>query len=326
MKNCQPCGVEIPQDYNNLLCDTCYKRIEEENLLKKEEEKSPETLEQAEVITPVDNSLKDPDYRTNPQAEDKPQYLANLNMFISSGILLWKAQKNMYTYIKDFCVSQILEHPQYPKFIWKPKIVDVGCGIGVGSNIMSQEADFVWGIDKNLKSIQFAQQAFTRQKNGIYYNSQVSFDHMDFMLDTREFMQFDIVVAIEIIEHIEDHGTFLLNMIAKFSKRDKHGNYNLEEPTEFFISTPNRNNKALSQERPKNTFHVKEWRSGEFLEVLGNYFNNIELIDPTCKPVPLNEYQTTTHTPLLARVSNPKVLVNGQELRAYMDKLRLQNE
>ena len=214
----------------------------------------------------------------------------------------------MYEFIKTYCLDRVTSHPQAgdpkkPKFIWKPKIVDVGCGMGVGSNVMSQEADFVWGIDKNDGSIKFAQQAFSRIKNGIYYSSQVTFDQIDILKDTREFEKFDIVVAIEIIEHIHNTHLFLKTIIEKFTKREKNREYMTKDPTEFFISTPNRNNKHIQNEGPKSTYHVREWTQEEFVNLLSEYFHKIEILNAKGEPVG----EKTDHTPILAHCSLPKI-------------------
>src|SRR3990167_5654902 len=256
-----------------------------------------------------DAGIKDETYTQNPEANDKDQILANLAQFIYThrdsdhpkgkkhGVLLYYPQRNMYNYIKNYCIKQATTHPQYPKYVWKPKIVDVGCGSGVGSNILSQEADFVWGIDKNEFSIEFAKEAFTREKNNIYYSSQVTFDQIDIINDTREFSKFDVVVAIEIIEHIADYKKFLTTLIQKFDKRNQN------EPTEYFISTPNRNNKSIRKDKPYNPYHVREWTSEEFYDVLSGYFNSIEFFSAAGVPTE----KSTEHTPLLAKVKMPKI-------------------
>ena len=311
MKNCEweGCGKEIPDDYGNLLCDEHYRELEAQN-----EAKAKEVVAEAvpapepppsPVSSPSDPSkfgITDPNYQENPEKEDKEQWEANLSMFQRNGVLLWKPTRLIYTYIKDWCMGHIQEHPQFPKFLWRPRIVDVGCGIGVGSNVLSQEADFVWGIDKNLKSIQFAKEAFERNKNGIYYSSQVSFEHLDFMTDTRETMKFDCVVAVEVIEHIYDTHKFLKTMIEKFDKR-KEG----YEATTYFFSTPNRNNDSIRKDRPFNLYHVREYTSGEGFNYLSNYFGKVELFSAAGVVIPENEYQTTTHTPLLYKCSLPKL-------------------
>ena len=320
-KQCQVCKVEIPSDFQNLLCISCYKKEEKEIEQKKadeiedrkkmgldgstephpvKEEESPKTPSEAsDSLTELpNNGITDPDYKENPEKDDKPQWEANIVQFAKTKILLWMPTRWMYTYVKDYMFEKITQHPQYPKFIWKPKVVDVGSGIGVGANILSQEADFVWGIDKNEASVNFAQQAFSRVKNNIYYSAQVTFDHMDILKDTREFLKFDIVVAIEIIEHIYDYKLFLETLIKKFDKR-KEG----YEATEYFISTPNRNNKHIRKDHPQNDYHVREWTQEEMVAVLSQYFKNVEIMN--AKGVPVGD--KLDHTPILARVSLPKI-------------------
>lgn len=315
MKLCDVCKTEIPESYGNLLCMECYNKQSAEIEQKKRDEKAdrdkrvsdtPEHLKEAQRasmsdLKPTDRSVP-PEYIENPEQPDKPQWEANIVQFAKSGQLLYKPTRTMYEFIKTWCMRSVMEHPQYPKFIWKPTIVDVGCGCGAGSNILSQEADFVWGIDKNLKSIQFAQEAFSRQKNGVYYNSQVTFDQWDIIKDNRAHMVFDVVVAIEIFEHIEDYATFL-KQIIKFAKQKK-GVYNVASgPTQFFISTPNRNNQHISDDKPKNKYHVRENTLEEFVAVLSKYFEKIEILDSLGRPVG----DKKDHTPILAKVSLPKI-------------------
>jgi 2-polyprenyl-3-methyl-5-hydroxy-6-metoxy-1,4-benzoquinol methylase len=300
MRTCERCGKEIPEDYVNSLCDECYKKLEEKDKAGKIVKPKIEIGEVGK------NGITESNYVENPEAEDKEQWATNVRLFERHGVILWKPTRQLYTYIKDYCLTKITEHPQYPKFIWRPKIVDIGCGCGVGSNIMSQEADFVWGIDKNEKSIRFAQQCFERTRNQIYYSSQVSFDHIDIFEDTRETMKFDLVVCIEIIEHINDYKTFLKTIINKFTRKDKNGNYDLINPTEFFISTPNRNNQHIQKNTPHNKYHVREWNAPEFYNVLSEFFNNIKFHNAIGVEIPYEEIKETTHTPILAKVWNPK--------------------
>lgn len=255
-----------------------------------------------------DSSVTKEGYKENPEAPDKPQVMANLTQFVNSQDLLYGPTKSMYHTVKNYLIQKTQTHAQFSKHIWKPHVVDVGSGCGVGANILSWEAEFVWGIDKNWLSTRFAQEAFTREKNGIYYSSQVTFDQLDIMKDNREYMQFDVVVAIEIIEHINDWRGFLKKIITSFSRKDKRGNYitgsegSYYKGTEFFISTPNRNHPKISDESPKNIFHVREWTAQEFKAALSEYFNEVELLDYFGKPIP----DDATHSPILAKCRNPK--------------------
>jgi 2-polyprenyl-3-methyl-5-hydroxy-6-metoxy-1,4-benzoquinol methylase len=310
-KKCEICGKEVPDDFANLLCQDCYLKIEEDKKQKeteekeiKESQKSPE--QKREEIQDKTNwhpvqGIQDQNYKINEERDDKEQWATNVSQFNHSGKWLWTDTRNMYEYIKTWCIEHIQEHPQYgtdkynPKFIWKPKIVDVGCGTGAGSNILSQEADFIWGIDKNSNSIKLARELFTRLKNGFYYSSQVSFDQIDIITEPREarnFMKFDVVVAIEIIEHISDATLFLNKIVACFDK-DKAG----YEATTYFISTPNRNSDKINKITPKNGYHVREWTSQEFYNFLSGFFSSVELLDTKGNKVEID----TKITPIMAK-------------------------
>ena len=339
-KVCERCDAPIPDDYGNLLCDEHYATLQEERKKHQEaidEEQKAKILNDPESVvnpskiedvvpaleTPVegkqvpipvvvdpDTGITDPNYKENPEADDKDQILANLAQFIYThrdadhpkgkkcGILLYYPTRNMYNFIKNYCMKKAMSHPQYPKYLWKPKIVDVGCGSGVGSNIMSQEADFVWGIDKNDFSIEFAKEAFTREKNGEYYSGQLTFDVIDLFNDTRQFMAFDIVTAIEVVEHIKDINGFL-NQLKRFTKRDKKGK---PMDTEFFISTPNRAHHKLRADHPENPFHVREWLAWEFTTLLRRHFQNVELLNQKGESIP--EYNDVDEV-ILAKCSVP---------------------
>jgi 2-polyprenyl-3-methyl-5-hydroxy-6-metoxy-1,4-benzoquinol methylase len=184
--------------------------------------------------------------------------------------------------------------------------VDVGCGCGAGANIMSQESDFVWGIDKNEMSIKFAKECFERIKNQIYYSSQVTFDCMDIFEDTRETMKFDIVTCVEIIEHVNDYKRFLRLIIDKFSRKIDGGIYDVLNPTEFFISTPNRANKRIMANTPGNKYHCREWTGTEFYNVLSEFFGHIVFHNSLGIEIPYEQISTTTHTPILAKCWGPK--------------------
>jgi len=228
----------------------------------------------------TDESIKAEGYTENPPADYKHyhQYGKNLEMFRKSGKILYPPTLQMYTYIKNYCIDFAKNHPQYPDFVWKPKIIDIGCGGGFGSNIMSQEADFVWGIDVSEPNIHWCNTVFKREKNGVYYSPQVSFDVFDPITDPREVMAFDIVVCIEVIEHVQDYQK-LIEFMKKRCKKDKKRNWmDVPDATKVFISSPNRNHHKISEEKPKNKFHVREWTAGELYDVLTKHFKYVQVL------------------------------------------------
>ncbi len=296
-KKCDRCSASIPDEFQNALCLDCYNIVAQENEAKKkmvaEELKSaniplPEELHQKEAQP--HSPISDPNYKPNPLAEDIDMVERNYIQYQKTGKWLWGPTKGMYEFIRNSFIDIVKSHPQYPKFIWKPLVCDIGMGSGLGSNILSQEADFVWGIDKDEKAVKFATELFARTKNNIYYTPEIRFDVIDIENPPPNVdMQFDTAVAIEILEHLQDPECLL-----RFIKHIlyPHGI--------AWISTPNRANPHIGQEHPKNKFHTMELTSQEFMAVLKKYFKDVQFYNSIGEPCG----EDTTHTPLLALCSN----------------------
>lgn len=106
---------------------------------------------------------------------------------------------------------------------------------------------------------------------------------------------FDVVVAIDVIEHIQDYRNFLKTCV-QLSPR-------------AILTTPNKNrnpNSALAAP-PEYYQHVREWTAGEFYWVLRCFYNTIKLYAmpnvyvPECVPIPITSHMT----PLIAVCENP---------------------
>lgn len=77
--------------------------------------------------------------------------------------------------------------------------------------------------------------------------------------------QFDLCVALEVIEHIDDYATFL-TQIAQVALR-------------AIVSTPNKFRSWCHYEvnTPEFDQHVREWSSGEFYWVLRCFWKSVEI-------------------------------------------------
>src|SRR3990167_8946717 len=285
-KFCEKCGVEIPESYNNLLCSEHYTELSnKESQVKAENPVASPVVSSTHVI----NGISDPNYHENEQMEEIDMVSRMHGRFKGIGLVMPEPQRILYTAIKDWFRNEcVTKNVQYPKFIWKPTVADIGSGLGVGSNILSQEADYVLGVDKNEENIRFASQLFTREKNNMYWTSQLDFMVADVTSETREFMKFDFVVCVEVFEHLKDYGK-LLEFLRKLMK-----------PTStLFISTPNRNSDKIAKDKPRNEHHVFEPTSQEFKAMLSPYFSKVQLLDYSLNPVA----DDTDITPIVAKVS-----------------------
>ncbi len=77
--------------------------------------------------------------------------------------------------------------------------------------------------------------------------------------------EYDLVVSLDVIEHIKDYGAFL-NLCRSLSPR-------------CILSTPNRlrSKEANHAGPPKYYQHVREWTAGEFYWVLKSFYNHVRL-------------------------------------------------
>lgn len=223
--------------------------------------------------------------------------------FKNTGVVMPESQRKLYANISQQFVEDVKRWRGYPKQIHMPTVVDVGCGVGIGSNILSQEAQFVWGIDINEDSINLARQLFTRDQNHIYYTPQLTFDVVNILSDNRDFMYFDYVVCIEVIEHIpRTQATDLLKALNRFVKRNKQGALVTDDSrTKIYLSTPNRNNPDIQDTTPRNEHHYYEASAGEMYEFLTQHYRHVTVLNEDMQPKDLD----TTDTPLLFKLEVP---------------------
>ena len=144
---------------------------------------------------------------------------------------------------------------------WTPGriVVDIGCSLGVGSNILSHTARSVWGIDVNEEAIRYATQAFRRP-------------NLDFaVLDVehppmRELSKFEVITMSEVIEHLADVETGLAS-VKNFFGKDAVG----------FITAPNQNNEMVRENEAKHGYHIQQWTAGQFYELMTKHFRSVVL-------------------------------------------------
>ncbi|MDP3012876.1 MAG: sulfatase-like hydrolase/transferase, partial [Candidatus Subteraquimicrobiales bacterium] len=154
------------------------------------------------------------------------------------------------------------------RFVKDKVVLDIACGEGYGSYLLSQYAKRVVGIDISPEVIDYAG---SKHVNG----------GLEFRVGSASNIPvdgeaiFDVVVSFETIEHInEDDQRGFLKEIKRLLKSDGL----------FIVSTPN---KLVYTDIPdhRNEFHIKEFYIGEFKEFLGAYFENIKLLGQKIYPV-----------------------------------------
>ncbi len=92
-----------------------------------------------------------------------------------------------------------------PLLNWtKYRILDIGCGIGTTVFVMSEQGNKVVGWDINKQAIDFARFRKKKYKLG-----------GGFVTEKPDYSKFDLILAIDVLEHIEDLRGFLLELGGK---------------------------------------------------------------------------------------------------------------
>jgi 2-polyprenyl-3-methyl-5-hydroxy-6-metoxy-1,4-benzoquinol methylase len=131
-------------------------------------------------------------------------------------------------------------------------VLDLGCGYGYGSAMLSQKARSVVGVDRDGKAIATAKHRYAEVANLRF----IVDDILDFLKGTSS--KFDLIVLFEVIEHIEAQEE-LLERIWEATI----------EGGRLFLSTPNKNRHPFFRVNP---YHVRELAPEELLTLVQTRF------------------------------------------------------
>jgi 2-polyprenyl-3-methyl-5-hydroxy-6-metoxy-1,4-benzoquinol methylase len=133
------------------------------------------------------------------------------------------------------------------------RVLDVACGEGYGSALLSRAAAEVSGVDISNAAIMHATAAYSAQKNLKFFAAsctQLPFaDH-----------SFDVVVSFETIEHIREHDAFLDEIKRVLTAEGL-----------LIISSPNKAEYSDARNF-QNEFHVKELYRDELTALIAKRF------------------------------------------------------
>lgn len=138
------------------------------------------------------------------------------------------------------------------------RVLDIACGEGYGSYLLSQIAQSVTGVDIDHKTIQAAKDKYQKEN--------LSFVAADCLKTGLPEQSFDVIVSFETIEHINEHSLYI-NELRRL----------LAPGGILIISTPNSISYNLGRET-QNHFHLKELNLSEFKTLLEDNFKFVSLI------------------------------------------------
>ncbi|MCW3063846.1 MAG: Methyltransferase type 11 [Solirubrobacterales bacterium] len=137
------------------------------------------------------------------------------------------------------------------------RVIDMACGEGYGSEVLSRGAASVVGVDANPEAHDHARLRYARQ------NLRFERDLVDRFAEPC-----DAVVFLQTIEHVPAPGATL-----------DHFRSLLEPGGVAYVSTPNLLTLAPpGAEKSENPWHVREYRAEEFRELCLAHFASVELL------------------------------------------------
>ena len=141
----------------------------------------------------------------------------------------------------------------------RKRVLDVGCGAGYGTAELAQTAREATGIDVSAEAVEYAQTHYGRVNVRFEVGSATEMPFAD--------ASFDLVVAFEVIEHLENWQQLLTE-----ARRV------LAPGGQLVVSTPNKLYYAESREQSgPNPFHTHEFEIEEFRGALGEVFPHVSM-------------------------------------------------
>ncbi len=141
----------------------------------------------------------------------------------------------------------------------RKRVLDVGCGAGYGTNELALTAREATGIDVSSDAIEYAREHYVRDNLRYELGSATELPFPD--------ASFDLVVAFEVIEHLEE-----------WSKLLTEARRVLAPGGQLVVSTPNKLYYAESREQSgPNPFHTHEFEIEEFRAALAEVFPHVSM-------------------------------------------------
>lgn len=170
----------------------------------------------------------------------------------------WTGERlETFIYTRD-TIEHLHRYAIVDKYIEGKIVLDIASGEGYGSNLMSEKAAFVYGVDVDRDSIQAAKLKYKKENLQFITGSVIEIPLEDNSID--------VVVSFETIEHLDKHNEMMVEI-----KRV------LKSKGILIISTPD---KLYYSDKRKysNPYHVKELYEDDFRSLIANFFSNKQLL------------------------------------------------
>ncbi len=174
-----------------------------------------------------------------------------------NGTLPWTGERYVPSLHGDIEMEHLARYALSLEIAHGKRVLDIACGEGYGSYLLSEVSHTVIGVDISKEAVQHASNRYIRNNLAFKVGSCTDIPLADHCID--------LIVSFETIEHLAEHDEML-----KECKRV------LTHDGVIIISTPN---KYLYSDVPNghNPFHVKELYFDDFNQLMRKYFHNVEM-------------------------------------------------
>ena len=157
-------------------------------------------------------------------------------------------------------VSQLIHRKAYEevaRLVAGKTVLDVGCNVGYGLQVLASSAASIAGIDVSPKAVESAKRRL---------GSTADIRAYDGVRCSFESGSFDVVTSFQVLEHVSDTPAYFSEIIR------------LVRPGGIVVfTTPNARLRLDPGMKPWNQFHVREYTPAELKELLSARFDAVEV-------------------------------------------------
>lgn len=174
---------------------------------------------------------------------------------------LWSGERLETDIVGRIAIEHLHRYALALNYVKNKIVLDIACGEGYGSFLISNKSKQVYGVDINEETIQFASQK--------YKNNNLTFLKGSTSKIPLEDNVVEVIISFETIEHHDEHDQMMLEM-KRVLKPD--GIVIMSSPDKLYYS---------DKRNYKNIFHVKELYKNEFKSLVEKYFNEAQILSQT---------------------------------------------
>lgn len=170
----------------------------------------------------------------------------------------WTGERLETHFFNEISIEHLHRYAIALQLVKGKKVLDIACGEGYGTKLLSGNADHVTGVDINEKVIEEARLKYKSPNIDFVCGSALEIPAPE--------NSFDLITCFETIEHLDDHEK-LIAELKRVSGPD----------CIFVISTPEKNTYSDANNY-NNPFHKKELYGNEFKDLIQRHFKKTSFL------------------------------------------------